>query len=625
MPRRRRTPLSLLTILALLAALTSVTARAAAAPAQAPPFTQRALLYASDGMRPDLMERYAAQGAMPTYASLMRAGVRGDNGLVQGFPPNTGVGWYTLATGTWPGEHGSTNNTFHRVGEGNFNNRTSFSAAGVLQADTIANAAERAGKKVAQVEWVGGRNANIAGPTVDFANFFSNRGVLAAPADPDEQAGAAAFGLSYQVAGFAAASGWTNVPGGDPAAPPKQTVLTVPTSFASQNPTRAYDVYLYDSVVDGTAAYDHAILVRDLSKFKLYFTSVERVIASCATAACNALPPGGPGEDRLEKHLADDFPTAVSADFAPLEARIIDEDTYVQLGRDLEKRYGDAVLDFVLGTLQPATDLALVGYPMTDEFSPQFMGLVTPTDIDGDPNPFFDDLNGDGVKDNRVAVREGYIRSAYAEADAKLARARALVGGNPTTFASSDHGFAPQWLAINAGKVLADAGLQGAEQPSNCRAAASGATKANACFAGGTAQIYVSLAGRDPGGVVPPGDYEAVRTQIINAFQHVSDPSNPGKRVIAKVMKKEELRDVDGSDSLHPSRSGDVVVVARPPYQFDAATPGRAIAPSQFFGQHGYLPDLVDLAHNVNMHATFVAAGPGVRHQNPLPGVRAID
>src|SRR5262245_61427411 len=224
MPRRRRVPLRLLTTLALLAALSDVAARATAA-GQAPPFTQRALLFASDGMRPDLMEGYAAAGAMPTYASLMRAGVRGDNGLVQGFPPNTGVGWYTLATGAWPGEHGSTNNTFHRVGEGSFNNRTSFSTPGILQADTIANAAERAGKKVAQVEWVGGRNANIAGPTVDFANFFSNRGVLAAPADPDEQAGAASFGLSYQVAGFDAASGWTNVPAGDPAAPPKQTAL----------------------------------------------------------------------------------------------------------------------------------------------------------------------------------------------------------------------------------------------------------------------------------------------------------------------------------------------------------------------------------------------------------------
>ncbi|HZP27404.1 MAG TPA: 5'-nucleotidase C-terminal domain-containing protein, partial [Acidimicrobiia bacterium] len=45
----------------------------------------------------------------------------------------------------------------------------------------------------------------------------------------------------------------------------------------------------------------------------------------------------------------------------------------------------------------------------------------------------------------------------------------------------------------------------------------------------------------------------------------------------------------------------------------------------QFFGQHGYLPDLVDLPHNVNMHATFIAAGPGIRKQDPVAGVRAID
>ena len=33
------------------------------------------VLYSSDGMRPDLMQRYAAQGLMPTYASLMRCRV----------------------------------------------------------------------------------------------------------------------------------------------------------------------------------------------------------------------------------------------------------------------------------------------------------------------------------------------------------------------------------------------------------------------------------------------------------------------------------------------------------------------------------------------------------------------
>ena len=631
--------------------------------------TERAVFYSSDGMRPDLVDKYTAAGAMPTYASLIADGVKGQNGMLQGFPPNTGVGWYTMATGTWPGEHGSTNNTYHRVGEGNFNNRTSFSALGTLQADTIAAAAERAGKKVAQVDWVGGANAGIQGPTVDFTNFFSTRGVLAAPLDATEQAGAAAFAISYQVAGFAPASGWTNVPAGDPAASPKQTALTVTTSFAAQNPTRVYDIYLYDSVVNGTAAYDHAILVRsgaakdgsqkavdlavgdfkeiklrgadgligaragqtagfyvklitlarDLSSFKLYFTSVERVIATCGLPACASLAGGN-----LESYLADTFPTYIAADFAPLEARIIDEETYVEQGRDLEKAYSDAVLEFILGTLQPDTDLALVGYPVTDEFSHQFMGLVTPTDIDGAPNPYYDDLEGNGTPDGLVATREGYIRSAYNEADAKLARTRGLMGGNPTTFAASDHGFAPQWYAVNAGKVLSDAGLQSPEQPSNCRAAAT-TNKAKACWAGGTAQIYVNLAGRDPGGTVPAGDYETVRNQIISAFENLTDPANPGKQVVLKILKKEELRNVDGTDALHPSRSGDVVVVTRPPYQFDAATPGQRVAFSQFFGQHGYLPNLVDIAHNVNMHATFVASGPGVRHQDPVAGVRAID
>ena len=124
------------------------------------------------------------------------------------------------------------------------------------------------------------------------------------------------------------------------------------------------------------------------------------------------------------------------------------------------------------------------------------------------------------------------------------------MGGNPTTFASSDHGFAPQWYAINAGKVLANAGLQTPEQPSNCRAAtgAGAVNKAKACWAGGTAQIYINLAGRDPGGVVAAGDYENVRNQIIAAFQGLTDPANPGKQVILKILKKEELRNVDGSD-----------------------------------------------------------------------------
>ena len=62
----------------------------------------------------------------------------------------------------------------------------------------------------------------------------------------------------------------------------------------------------------------------------------------------------------------------------------------------------------------------------------------------------------------------------------------------------------------------------------------------------------------------------------------------------------------------HPTRTGDVVAFSYPPYQFDAETPGTLVAPSQFFGQHGYIPAVQDLAANINMRATFLAGGEGI-------------
>jgi predicted AlkP superfamily phosphohydrolase/phosphomutase len=198
------------------------------------------------------------------------------------------------------------------------------------------------------------------------------------------------------------------------------------------------------------------------------------------------------------------------------------------------------------------------------------------------------------------------------------------MGPNPTVLAASDHGFAPHWYAVNAGKILEDAGLQSAAQTANCRAGGA-PTRAKACYSGATLQVYISLSGRDPGGIVPAADYENVRDEIVAAFRNLTDPENPGKQVVQTILKKEELGNVQGSDSLHPARSGDVVVVLRPPYQFNASTPGKRIALAPFFGSHGYLPDLVDLPHQVNMRGVFLAAGPGIRRQDPVAGIRAVD
>src|SRR6185436_13515127 len=95
------------------------------------------------------------------------------------------------------------------------------------------------------------------------------------------------------------------------------------------------------------------------------------------------------------------------------------------------------MLEYVAKTYKP--DLMLVGMPTTDEFQHQFLGLVSPKLPNGAANPAFVDLNGSA--DGRVAAREGYIRTAYQEADETLTLARSLVGRDPLTFVASDHGF----------------------------------------------------------------------------------------------------------------------------------------------------------------------------------------
>ena len=639
-----------------------------------PPTAPKVILFASDGMRPDLMEKYALQKVMPTYKEMLAKGVRGVNGLVQAFPPNTGSGWYTLATGTYPSEHGSTNNTFFRTGDA-FNNRTAAFSNGVLQADTIAEAVERAGKKVVSLEWSGGSRTMTAvkGPVVDYRNFYSNRGLWTNWDVPGQPAGASTFGVQYQRADLADAAGWLNVPPGY--SPAKQGTFDIgsyTSGGAAVIPNDMYDFYVYDSSDDALVNYDRVLIVPnaalkngslaaadlaagewadikltlanpagktggfyvkamrlapDLSQFSLFFSSVTRTIATCT--GCGY---AGDFEDDLNKW----FPSSTAADYAIFESGLVDADTYVEQGL-MWKNAHWSYLKFILGSQPVPTvdggsvtgmgyvpDLLMLGAPATDEFSHMFLGLTVPQ-VSGIANPYYNNYYSYGELIT-PGIADGFLREAYAESDATLALAQKLMGKGVNTIATSDHGFGAQWLAVNAGKVLFDAGLQatGTTPPtevfSNCRAGgAGGIDLAKACWAGGTAQIYVNT-------TLPAGTtYEGVRTRIIDAFTNLVDPDNPGAQLVLKIMKKEELRDVDGSDSLHPNRSGDVVVVLKPPYQFDAATFGQTIAFSQFFGQHGYLPETVDFESSVNMHAVFAAYGPAIHPMSRVTDVRAID
>ncbi len=78
----------------------------------------------------------------------------------------------------------------------------------------------------------------------------------------------------------------------------------------------------------------------------------------------------------FEEYIASQLPSSQAGDFAVLEAGIVSEETYVEQGLYWEKSY-HPIIDYVMDTYKP--DLALVGYPVTDEVQHQFLGLVTKT------------------------------------------------------------------------------------------------------------------------------------------------------------------------------------------------------------------------------------------------------
>ncbi len=126
-------------------------------------------------------------------------------------------------------------------------------------------------------------------------------------------------------------------------------------------------------------------LSADLSRVRLFHTSVTRA---------NATWPTWPGEPGFTGDFAEyrrpEVPhldgrrlchpgSRVSSARRPMSNRAC-------IGRPAITR----LIKYILNKYQP--DLVMVGYPTTDEFQHQFLGLITPTLPNGAPNPAYDDV-----------------------------------------------------------------------------------------------------------------------------------------------------------------------------------------------------------------------------------------
>ena len=156
----------------------------------------------------------------------------------------------------------------------------------------------------------------------------------------------------------------------------------------------------------------------------------------------------------------------------------------------------------------------------------------------------------DNIPDGRVAIREGYIRAAYKEADKTLelgpraARLRAddrLRRLGPRLRAAVVRGQRRQGRSSTPASGRREQLLQ-LPRSSRRRAAPAARRRRSAGPAAPRRSTSTSPAAIRAGSSRPPSTRQSA-TRSSTAFQNLTDPANPGKQVVLKIMKKEELRE----------------------------------------------------------------------------------
>ena len=296
----------------------------------------------------------------------------------------------------------------------------------------------------------------------------------------------------------------------------------------------------------------------------------------------------------VENELAERFESVMPDDFGPFIAGLIDAPTYIEQSLRHAQTLASQIYPYVLKSVRP--DLVLAGLGVTDSVQHRMLAWALPG------NELYDPIHG--------STYWSYIRESYQAADSMLASLWAELP-SANVFAASDHGMTVSGKVINANYLLEKIGLF---DPNDLAA-----SKAVAYGSGGLTMVHVNLAGRNPGGVVGPEDLDKIRRQIVDAFNAL------GPSVIEKVVLKEESNAIETVgftwNILFPDRTGDVLVFARPPFQYAAPVADRILADLPFMaGQHGYMAN-----GDSDRYATFAAAGPRILQGTKLDRVSATD
>ncbi|NJB67996.1 putative AlkP superfamily phosphohydrolase/phosphomutase [Desulfobaculum xiamenense] len=573
----------------------------------------KVMLIGLDCALPHMVERYVAEGYLPTIKKLIEKGTFATH-CMPPYPTVTPPNWATIGTGSFAGTHGVTDFHNHTAGTnpGNENITQNWDRERI-NAEFIWEAADKAGKKCVVLTYPGSAPTRMTNGVIVGGNGFhvgENRKGL--PGLDSTFYVCEDFIVSTDIypngfrGEFADADGWEGFEalGDDPQEMevrlpfPKSIKKPVDTTWWVLAPEgeNGYEeitlatgktadstlctlkkgqwsemIFTTIAMEDGTEEEVHfrcklIELADDLSEFKL-------LVGTMAPTKGWAEPAEAWNGNRITKG-------SIHSNGGMIMAMLgsIDLDTYVEMNENLSMWNAECAVNLLEN--QEWDLFYMHSHPI------DWMYHLVMTDMhEGSP----------AVREKAWEVH----RRIYELEDRMIERILSQADKDTLVVLVSDHGATPDGPVFDPYKALEPAGLafktdsKAMENEVNPIAlsqnipdyARSKAVPQREVY------VYVNLKGRDPEGIVEPEDYEKVQREICDALLTYVDPET-GKRPVALALPKREARIL----GLYGDRVGDVVYALYP----------------EFGGQHGHMLPTAEYGPG-KLGVLLVLNGPNVK------------
>jgi predicted AlkP superfamily phosphohydrolase/phosphomutase len=565
------------------------------------PDARRALILGLDALVPNTTERFLAEGVLPNFARLVERGTF--TRIRPCIPAQTPTNWTTIATGATPGTHGVVQWGSHVPGEPvrEFHRAEAFNA-GLCRAEYLWEAAARAGKTSVVVNYAG------YPPTCDDAVHID---WLFQPA------------RSYFD--LAPATVYHNCPDLD---------TTDPVELRpGEDGTLVADIVVAPAEVgEGPAC--HAVVGGDTLRIfpagdedepfavlkvgewsdwlRAPFHTADGEVEGAFRFKLLEI-----GDGRLRLYRSDAFPTDGRFCSDPdLGRRLVEElGPYIHAGRSCELHcHGwldwdttDEVMadeavwwSTAVQTAMDQTDASVLvlHWHILDAMGHRFVQYIDPT------GPCYDAAEAERYVD--------IVRNYYIAADRFVGAFLERFDDGDTAFAIvSDHGMPANIKAVSLVNAFKGRGWLALTEDRQ------GVDWARSKVFFAQNHLWINLAGRDEGGIVPPEEYAALRAEMLAVMRDVKDPET-GEHAIAFALTREDAPMV----GLWGDYLGDIVYCYAGGVRWSGPEVLRMGEERVVFpctgGNHGPMVCTYE-TDATSVMGTLVLAGAGLGHTEPAP------